>query len=438
MKIELVLYISICVILSLMIFRGLFKTQCKLPFVRTGWIIVIAVILYGLITPLVYIVDEDFFVEVFDRVFFVDTICNGLKIVTISMLGFCCGEVILDMLLSRKAINKEFAADVSFFIRYDKQMLYIAGFLLVSAIYLYFKRWASVGGFWAMLDIGRAEALYDIQENSTFIRYDIMLFLSWSFYIFPFLYSHRYVLKRIIGGLYLVLFAFIFLSGARLPILILLMTLLLLLFYLKKDWLKRNIKKFCCLGVVVYLLFNSYSYFRENIRYQLLGSNSNVENVGVKAILFPAEVMTFHVAAQEMLSNPNVYNDNQLLKFVPNTLRNIFGMESYIPYSARLQYQRGNNSTLTVPLPLDVYFGVGGNLLLLFLYFLFFYLFFEWGVICLMQKKYALFYISWIYSFLYYMIRTESISWFSRAYLLFIIGVVVLFGFNVIRRLKWN
>ena len=59
MKIELVLYISICVILSLMIFRGLFKTQCKLPFVRTGWIIVIAVILYGLITPLVYIVDED-------------------------------------------------------------------------------------------------------------------------------------------------------------------------------------------------------------------------------------------------------------------------------------------------------------------------------------------------------------------------------------------
>lgn len=59
-------------------------------------------------------------------------------------------------------------------------------------------------------------------------------------------------------------------------------------------------------------------------------------------------------------------------------------------------------------------------------------------MICLMQKKYALFYISWIYSFLYYMIRTESISWFSRAYLLFIIGVVVLFGFNVIRRLKWN
>lgn len=409
------------------------KRQRNCGYLLPGWIIVILIFIYSVPAAFVYAINPVLINSTFNRSFSYDSVWGCQQCFTVVLAAYLLSELIVSK-KSRSSRGKyEFISqDIE-----QKNFMYKMYIIILFAlsVWLYIQRWSSVGGVGAMIYMGRADALYEMGTGGGgFARYDIFLFLSSSFYL-------SYIITRrkrrdmgfilIMGVLYAVLFIVMLMAGTRLPIVSIFLAALALIFTFSKDWLKRNKRLIITSGIFFYLIFNVYSFFRSDV-FNIVDNVSNAELTAVE-ILLPNETLTSYLSYDAMIEYPEVFYENQFFKIIPSTIRRFIGLGTYEPYSARLQDLQQTVSTLTVPLPIDLYFGTRGVYVFMFMIALFTFLIIDRIYVFFSHKRYGTLLMLWTYLISFYFIRTEAIAWFSRGILLFLFGLPLIFALKKIR-----
>lgn len=410
------------------------KRQRNCGYLLPGWIIVILVFIYSVPAAFVYAINPVLINGTFNRSLSYDSVLGCQQCFTVVLAAYLISELLVPK-KGRIASGKyEFISqDID-----QKNFMYKIYIILLFAlsVWLYIQRWSSVGGVGAMILMGRADALYEMETGGGgFARYDIFLFLSSSFYL-PYIITKR---KRkdigfilIMGALYVVLFIVMLMAGTRLPIVSIFFAALALIFTFSKDWLKRNQRLIITSGIIFYLTFNVYSFFRSDV-FNIVDNASSAELTAVE-ILLPNETLTSYLSYDAMIEYPEVFYENQFFKIIPSTIRRFIGLGTFDPYSARLQDLQQTVSTLTVPLPIDLYFGTRGIYVFMFIIALFTFLIIDRLYVFYSHKRYGTLLMLWTYLISFYFIRTEAIAWFSRGILLFLFGLPLIFVLKTIRK----
>ena len=418
---------SIFLVLSL---AHLKKRQINCEYLLPGWIIVVLLYIYSVPAALLFYINPDLINVTFDRSLTYDSVLGCQLCFTVALFAFLLSE--LSRSISSKNALRFYRIGDDIEQKRSKYIILIL-LLFIASVFLYIQRWSSVGGVRAMLLMGRADALYEMQTGGgNFARYDIFLFLSVSLFI-PFIVAPRLHPEKGFRLLMFILFGVFFfillLAGTRLPIVSILVGSIALLFTFKKELLKKNAKKIIVTGTALYLLLNAYSFFRGDVFN--LSQNVNNRRLSTVEVLFPNETLTAYLSYDAMIQYPDLFYENQLLKIVPSSARRFFGYGSFVPYSARLQDLQQTQSTLTVPFPIDLFFGTYGSHLLIFILSLLVFILIDYLFKSASKMKYGSLLMIWMYLLSFYFIRTEAIAWFSRGLLLFILGLPLIWVLNV-------
>lgn len=422
------LWINIIISSLFLVFslNSLKRRQKFYGYLLPGWIIVILVFVYSVPASFVFAISPDLLNGTFDRSFKYQSILGCQQCSTIVLFAFFMTELFLSKTSRLKSCTYQYITkDLEQ--KDTRYRLLIAGLYILS-VWLYIQRWSAVGGVGAMILMGRADALYEMETGAGgFARYDIFLFLSSSLFL-PYVITKRSNKKTsfifLMGVLYIILFIVMLMSGTRLPIVSIAFAALALVYTSAKDWLKRRRKIIIITGVLFYLLFNVYSFFRSDI-FNIVNNVSNTKLSAVE-ILLPNETLTSYLSYDAMIQYPDRFYENQFFKIIPSSIRRIFGLGYFDPYSSRLQDLQQTVSTLTVPLPVDLYFGTYGNYFFMFFLALFTFLIIDKLFVYFSRKRYGTLFMMWTYLVSFYFIRTEAIAWFSRGLLLFLFGLPLL------------
>ena len=404
------------------------KRQKYYNYLLPGWIIIILLFVYSVPAAILFAVDPFILNTTFNRTLSYESVLGCQRCFTVVLAASCFAGFFSGT--GRGEIDHysygRFVYDLSSQNRKYKAAILI---LFLIAVALYIERWRPVGGVRAMLIMGRADALFEIQTSGgSFTRYDIFLFLSASLFVPYFIIKRPKRDKGFIlftSVLFLLFFLILLISGARLPVVSICLGSLALVFALNREWLKKRTKLIIIAGIIVYVVLNVFTFFRSDVFN--IARNISGRKLTAVEILFPNETLTAYLSYDEMIQYPDVFFDNQFLKILPNSIRRFIGYNKYIPYSARLQDIRQSKSTLTVPLPIDLFFGVRGNLFFEFILAFFIFVFIEWLFRIISKKQYGVLLMMWMYLLSFYFIRTEAIAWFSRSLLLIIFGLPLQF-----------
>ena len=427
---ELWVNIIISVIFLVLSINHLKSRQSSFGYLLPGWIIVILLAVYSVPASLLYAIDPNLINATFDRSLQYSSILGCQQCSTVVLLAFYFSELLA---VQRKRMYRGkidyIVWDLDIKNQRYKGLILI---LFLLSVYLYARRWDSVGGILNVLIIGRADAIYEMEASGgSFARYDIILFLSASFF-FPYVLTHRFKKNKVfiilMAGLYASFFILLLAAGTRLPIVSIFFAGFSLLFTFNKEWLRRKKKLIIIGGIVFYLLFNVYSFFRND--YSNLLSNVRSRELSYVEIFFPNETLTSYLSYDAMIQSPEHFYENQFYKLIPSTLRELLNMKPFVPYATRLQDIYQTVSTLTIPLPVDLYFGSKGIYVYMFLLAFFAFFIIDRSFAFLSKFRYGAILMTWLYLLSFYFIRTESVGWFSRGMLLFILGIPLLLVMN--------
>ena len=396
-----------------------------------GWIIVILVFIYFIPGSLLYAINPDNINSTFERSLNYDSILGCQSCATVVLVAYYFSE----LFCSRQNHNARGRLDYilrDYSVKNTKYKIVIV-LLLIFSIYFYFKRWNSIGGVATMLVIGRADAIYEMESSvGGFARYDILLFLAASFFI-PYIIVKRekkdFVFILLTSVVFVAFFVLLLAAGTRLPIVSIALSSFAFLYTYRKNWLKKKSKIIIIIGILFYLTFNVYSFYRSDA-FNLLNNLRNSELSYIQ-ILFPNETLTSYLSYDAMRGNPYMFYEDQFLKVIPNSIRNIIGLDPFIPYSERLRDMQNTVSTLTIPLPIDLYFGSRGSYILLFILAFVTFILINSIFKHLALLKYGVFIMIWLYILAFYFIRTEAVGWVSRGLLMCVIGFPILLLLNI-------
>lgn len=404
--------------LSAAVVWSLWRHQKSLRFIHPGWILTIATIFYGLVTPVTRLVAPSVLDEVapsFVRLFDQDAYIKLLLLYVLCLAGFLFAQLTLFVAPKQRRIVKSRGGIDTKASRAAIMLISIP--VLAAGAFLFYRHYAEIGGFLAFLSIeSRKVAYHVISQEGGFSRYQLLfhsLFVLWSIIVFG--RDGERGIKALALGF--AIYATVALaSGTRLEVIVTALAIGFVLYALRPQIVWRHKQHIIGLLIIVILAFSVFAHVRTNVRYFVASGVWQKPDLSL-VHLFPVEAITGYVPGFIIeRAGYEYFSSSYLLRPIPSTIFQQLGLVKPPTISKSLAYSLDGPSGMavyTVTLPVDAYVGshIVGVLVIAALLYLILYGSVSWmckrgpmgigaGAIIVMNT--------------YYVVRVEVGNWFPR------------------------
>ena len=390
--------------------------------IRPGWFFSVICFLYYGFPILTISFYKDYYEKRFSRVFTENFLDDVAIVLLICQIAFFVAEFFCSKMMIRK-VNYKIEP-------INSKVIYL---IIGISILLFFKRWNTVGGFFYVLGANRTEVINEAASSGVFSRYDVFLnivtvYLSINFALAKGYLSQNKLLVTIYSGFLLLIIA----MGTRLLFLNYLIGSLCVVYFLNNEIIIKNRKKVSVYIIIIITSLILFQTIRNDIQNYFANNNFSInkEELTIIPLEFYTGILSEHSLSRGMI---NDYDFTYFIRLVPESIKSILGLQSYDTYAVDIANYSSYSSgsvVYTIPFVMDVYHGVGNDLILTFVTVFVIYFLFNIYFSILSRQKYHIIYVLLLYFLLYNVLRVEGPIWFSKIYL----SVIFMFIFEKMRR----